>query len=72
MILKMHFQMIQFHVGCNNYCYKIIIFNFPLVAVKRKYELQRRQWKEDQDGDEIRSKRIKKAKYDQRKVRVSC
>lgn len=38
------------------------------MAVKRKYELERRMWKENKEGEESRAKRIKKAKYDQRKL----
>ena len=38
-----------------------------LVAVKRKYQTDRRTLKE---GDEFRIRRVKKAKYDQRKIRV--
>ena len=44
---------------------------FFVVAVKRKYELERQMWKENKEGEESRAKRIKKAKYDQRKIRVS-
>ena len=43
------------------------------MAVKRKYENMRRQWKELdlEDHDEIQRKKIKAKKYRQRKRRVS-
>lgn len=40
------------------------------MAVKRKYESERRFFKEGFKGDDFRSDRIKKAKYNQRKQRV--
>ena len=42
-----------------------------LVAVKRKYESERRSLKDAEAGDSHRIDRIKKAKYEQRKLRVS-
>ena len=40
------------------------------VAVKRKYEADRRALKESEKGGNLKEKRVKKAKYDQRKLRV--
>lgn len=41
-----------------------------LVAVKRKYEAERRTLKELDRGESFKKDRTKKAKYDQRKKRV--
>ena len=41
------------------------------MAVKRKYQNDRRITKEAAKGDDFRDKRVKKAKYEQRKQRVS-
>ena len=41
------------------------------MAVKRKYECERRSFKESSKGDSFKSERVKKAKYDRRKQRVS-
>jgi mannitol-specific phosphotransferase system IIBC component len=60
-ILACLFQLISFYVSIV-LCY--------LVAVKRKYEAERRNLKESDKGESFKSDRIKKAKYDQRKKRV--
>lgn len=41
------------------------------MAVKRKYESERRTFKEAEAGNVQRKNRAKKVKYDQRKLRVS-
>ena len=41
------------------------------MAVKRKYENDRRFVKESEKGEDFRSRRVKRAKYEQRKQRVS-
>ena len=41
-----------------------------LVAVKRKYENDRRFLKESEKGEEFKSRRVRRAKYEQRKQRV--
>ena len=42
-----------------------------IVAVKRKYESERRFFKESNKGDGYKLEKVKKAKYDRRKQRVS-
>lgn len=44
-----------------------------IVAVKRKYESERRLLRESEldEYDDLKSRRLKKAKYEQRKQRVS-
>ena len=42
------------------------------MAVKRKYESERRTQKEQEKGNDVKSQRVKKARYDQRKLRVSA
>jgi hypothetical protein len=42
------------------------------VAVRRKYENDRRFLKESEKGEEFKSRRVRKAKYEQRKQRVSA
>ena len=53
-------------------CHSISQFRLStiLVAVKRKYESERRLFNENQKGDDIKIDRLKKAKYEQRKQRV--
>lgn len=41
-----------------------------IVAIKRKYEAERRALKESDKGETFKRDRTKKAKYDQRKKRV--
>ena len=42
-------------------------FYLVLVAVRRKYDNERRLLKDAEKGDEFRCRRVKKAKYEQRK-----
>ena len=41
------------------------------MAVRRKYENDRRSLKESEKGEEFKSRRVRRAKYEQRKQRVS-
>ena len=50
--------------------YILIFFCILVEAMKRKYESERRLFNESQKGNDIKSDRLKKAKYEQRKQRV--
>ena len=47
------------------------MYPYFTVAVKRKYENDRIFLKESEKGEDFKCKRVKKAKYEQRKQRVN-